>query len=49
MIKININNYIFENDGHWFFLDETADLIGPYDTKEECIEKFYEYICWLDS
>lgn len=49
MTKLNIDKYIFEKDGHWFFWDETWDSMGPYQTKEEAIEKFYDYIIWLDK
>jgi len=46
---MDINKYIFEKDGLWYFWDETGDEMGPYETRKECIEKLDEYIYWLNS
>ena len=39
-----MSNVIHENEDGWYFWIETwADEYGPYDTEEECEQKFKEY------
>jgi hypothetical protein len=35
-------------DGKWYYLDETSDFNGPYDTEREAKDMFQRHIEWLN-
>lgn len=44
------NSPIFEQNGKWYFWDETgADKCGPFDTEQIAKEKLQEYCVYLNS
>lgn len=36
-------------DDKWYYLDETSDFNGPYDTEEEATDMFKKHIEWLNQ
>lgn len=41
---------VFQEDGQWFFYDETwAYTHGPYESEEKAREVFEKYVKWLDE
>lgn len=43
------NTPIFEEDGKWWFWDETTDRRGPYDSREDAESKLAEYCAHLNG
>jgi hypothetical protein len=47
---IKSQNPIHEEEGKWYFWDETwADRYGPYTSETECRQELDKYIKWLDG
>lgn len=38
---------IMQQDGKWFFVDETSDLNGPHETEESACKALLAYMEWL--
>lgn len=36
------------DDGKWYYLDETEDFNGPYDTEDEAQREYFKYFEWLN-
>ena len=36
-------------DGKWYYIDETEDFNGPYDTESQANDMFNKHIEWLNQ
>jgi hypothetical protein len=41
----HLEDYVVESSNGWYYYDETmAQLFGPYESKEECLEFFNDFL-----
>ncbi len=43
-----MDDTIFEQDGKFYFLDETGDYRGPYKSRRQALRRLKGYTYWLD-
>ena len=49
MNDIELDKWLIEQNGEWWYIDETADLCGPYQTKEKARTDLIAYLDWLEK
>jgi uncharacterized protein YchJ len=46
---VRARSLIVEESGSWYYIDETEQLNGPFDSKEKAEDELAIYVNWLNQ